>query len=113
VLAYNDGINYNHIVEVKIMGRTKSIKNSVKYTVVLPESSIRELKELVDDNKITSVNAGVREAIEEYLINLKAKDYRDRLKEAIKDPDFIKRNEDTMKSFRYSDKETEEMITEW
>lgn len=28
------------------MGRTKSIENSVKYTVVLPESSLKELKEL-------------------------------------------------------------------
>lgn len=113
MLAYNDGINYNHIIEVIFMGRTKSIENSVKYTVVLPESSVKELKELVDGNKITSVNAGVREAIEEYLINLKAKDYRDCLKEAVEDPDFIKRNEDAMKSFRYLDKETEEMTPEW
>ena len=95
------------------MGRTKSIENSVKYTVVLPESSINELKELAGNNKITSVNAGVREAIEEYIIKKKAENYRNNLKEAIKDPDFIKRNEEVMKSFRYSDKETEEMIPEW
>lgn len=95
------------------MGRTKSIDNSVKYTVVLPESSINELKELVGNNKIASVNAGVREAIEEYIVKIKNEYYRNGLKEAVKDPEFIKRSEDTMKSFRYSDKETEEMMPEW
>lgn len=95
------------------MGRTKSIDNSVKYTVVLPESSINELKELVGNNKITSVNAGVREAIKEYIVKTKTESYRSKLNEAVKDPDFIKRTEDVMKSFTYLDKETEEMIPEW
>lgn len=95
------------------MGRTKSIDNSVKYTVVLPESSVNELKTLVGNNKIASVNAGVREAIEEYIAKKKTEDYRYKLREAVKDPEFIKRIDDTMESFKYADKETEEMIPEW
>lgn len=95
------------------MGRTRSIDNGVKYTVVLPESSINELKELAGSNKIASVNAGVREAIEEYIVKMKTTDYRNKLIEAAKDPEFIKRSEEIMKSFRYVDKEAEEMIPEW
>ena len=95
------------------MGRTRSIDNGVKYTVVLPESSINELKELAGNNKIASVNAGVREAIEEYIVKMKTENYRNELIEAAKDPEFIKRNDDIMKSFRYTDKEVEEMIPEW
>ena len=95
------------------MGRSKSIDNSVKYTVVLPESSINQLKELADNNKIVSVNAGVREAIEEYIVKIKKENYRAMLKEAVKDPEFIKRIDDTMESFKYVDKEAEEMIPEW
>ncbi len=95
------------------MGRSKSIDNSIKYTVVLPESSLSELKDLVGNNKIASVNAGVREAIEEYIVKKKTEDYREQLREAVKDPEFIKRIDDTMKSFRYVDKEAEEMIPEW
>lgn len=95
------------------MGRTKSIDNSIKYTVVLPESSINELKKLAEKKEIASVNAGVREAIEEYIVKIKNENYKNMLEEAVKDPEFIKRNKDIMKSFRYSDKETEEMIPEW
>lgn len=95
------------------MGRTKSIDNSIKYTVVLPESSINELKELAADKKIQSVNAGVREAVEEYIVKIKNENYRNMLKEAVKDPEFLKRNADIMKSFSYADQEAEEMIPEW
>jgi len=95
------------------MRRSKSMNHGVKYTVVLPESSINELKGLVSRKKIDSVNAGVREAVEEYIIKIKKETYRTRLQEAVKDPEFIKRSEDTMKSFKYADQETEEMIPEW
>ena len=95
------------------MARNKSIDNGVKYTVVLPESSINELKELTASNNIMSVNAGVREAVEEYITKKKNESYKDMLKKAVKDPEFIKRNDDTAKSFVHADKETEEMIPEW
>gem|GEM_PF-358447 len=95
------------------MARTKSINNGVKYTVVLPESDIRELKEMADKDMINSVNAGVREAVEEYIVKIKKENYKKELIKAVKDPEFIKRNEEVMKTFKHADKESEEMIPEW
>jgi hypothetical protein len=95
------------------MARTKSINNGVKYTVVLPESNIIELKELAGQKRINSVNAGVREAVEEYIVKMKMETYKNRLMDAVKDTEFLKRNNDVMKSFTYADKETEEMMPEW
>lgn len=95
------------------MARTKSIENGVKYTVVLQESDIRQLKELVDKNIINSVNAGVREAVEEYIARNKKETYKKELMKAAKDPEFIKRNDEIMKAFKHADSQTEEMIPEW
>jgi Arc/MetJ-type ribon-helix-helix transcriptional regulator len=95
------------------MSRPKSVDNGVKYTVVLPESSINDLKELVGSKNITSINAGVREAIEDYIVKKRSETYRKELQAAVKDPEFIKRNDDIMKSFKSPDKEAEEMISAW
>jgi Arc/MetJ-type ribon-helix-helix transcriptional regulator len=99
--------------EANSMARTKSIENGVKYTVVLPESSINELKELVENRDIPSVNAAVREAIEEYIVKAKNENYQKALQDAVKDPEFIKRNKAVARSYESSDKEAEEMIPEW
>ena len=73
------------------MSRTKAIKDSIKYTIVIPESDIAQLKELTDRNIIGSVNAGVREAVEDYIARIKKETYKKELQEAVKDPEFIKR----------------------
>lgn len=95
------------------MSRTKAIKDSIKYTVVIPESDIAQLKELTDRKIISSVNAGVREAVEDYIARIKKEHYKKDLQEAVEDPDFIKRTEENMKAFKKLDQETEEMIPEW
>lgn len=95
------------------MARTKSNDNVKKYTVVLPESSINELKELSEKNIIDSISAGVREAVAEYIVKVKRDIYRKELKEAVKDPEFIKRNNEVIESFKYVDKQTEEMMHKW
>ncbi len=95
------------------MARTKSNDNVKKYTVVLPESSINELKELSEKNIIDSISAGVREAVAEYIVKVKRDIYRKELKEAVKDPEFIKRNNEVIESFKYADKQTEEMMHKW
>ncbi len=95
------------------MARNRSIDNGVKYTVVLPESDILKLKELAKTNVIRSINSGVREAVTEYITKLKKDMYTKELSEAVKDPEFIKRNNNVQQSFESSDRETEEMITEW
>lgn len=95
------------------MSRTKAIKDGIKYTVVIPESDVAQLKELTDKNIISSVNAGVREAVEDYITRIKKETYKKELQEAVKDPEFIKRTDENMKAFKNLDQETEEMIPEW
>lgn len=95
------------------MARSKSIENGVKYTVVLPKSDIQQLKKLSEKKIIDSINSGVREAVGEYIIKLNKDMYKKELMEAMKDKEYIKRNNDISQSFRHADKETGEMITEW
>lgn len=58
------------------MARIKSNNNGVKYTVVIPESDIQALKEMAEKNIIKSVNAGVREAVQEYITKIKKENYK-------------------------------------
>lgn len=95
------------------MPKTKTIHDSIKYTVVLSESSVEQLKEFANKKIISSVNAGVREAVEDYLIKVRKELYKKELQEAVKDPEFIKRTEETMQAFKNVDQEAEEMIPEW
>ncbi|HOJ11782.1 MAG TPA: hypothetical protein PK733_14480 [Clostridiales bacterium] len=95
------------------MARTKSVDSVKKYTVVLPESCINELKVLSEKKIIDSISAGVREAVAEYLVKVKREIYKKELMEAVKDSDFIKRNEEVIESFKYADKQTEEIIHKW
>lgn len=95
------------------MTRKKVSENSVKYTVVLPNEDLNKLRKLTDEKVLTSVNAGIREAVGEYLINLEKKIYREQLLEAVKDENFIKRTDIMEDEFIHSDKEVEEMIKEW
>ncbi len=95
------------------MARTKKITNGVKYTVVLPENAIQQLKELAGTNKISSVNAGVREAVELYIVQQQKEAYKKNLHAAMEDPEFIKRTEDTKTAFKYTDAEIEGMNEEW
>ena len=95
------------------MSRTKTIKDSIKYTIVIPESDIAQLKELADRKIIGSVNAGVREAVEDYIAKIKKEHYKKDLQEAVNDPEFMKRTDESMRAFKNLDQETEEMIPEW
>lgn len=95
------------------MARTKSIPDSIKYTIVIPEADVNQLKELADEKVIGSVNAGIREAVADYIARIKKEQYKQALLDAVRDDDFIKRTDDSMEAFETSDKETGEMIPEW
>ena len=95
------------------MPRIKSIEDGVKYTVVLPESDIQQLKLLASQKKISSINAGVREAVELYLVQQKQEAYRQQLQEGMKDPAFIQRNEELMHEFEEIAEATERKREEW
>lgn len=92
------------------MARSKAIEQGVKYTVVLPEQDLEMLKKLVDNKTALSVNAAVREAVEEYIVKSKKELYKKGLMDAINDADFVKRTEDAAKYYQNTDKEAEELI---
>lgn len=95
------------------MARTKTINHGVKYTVVLPEQDIEMLKEIVDRKGALSVNAAVREAVEEYIIKTRKEIYRKGLIDAVNDPEFIRRTDESMDFYRDTDNEAEEMTEKW
>lgn len=95
------------------MSRPKSIQDGVKYTVVLPESDIRHLKELAKQRKISSINEGVREAVEAYLVKQQAEEYKQQLQDAMKDPDFRRRNDEVEDGFKHADAEMGGKLEEW
>jgi predicted DNA-binding protein len=95
------------------MARGKTVNNGIKYTVLLPEENVNQLKELSRKRVVNSVNAAVREAIEQYILKLKKETYKKELSEAVNDPEFIKRNDDIKSDFEIADQEIEEMLHKW
>ncbi len=84
-----------------------------KVTFALPEPLLEKLRALTYENRIPSTNAAVREALEQYIINLEREDFRRAMEAAARDPEFIKDLKDTEVAFRNVDKESAEMIPEW
>lgn len=87
--------------------------NSKKATFALPEPLLIRLKSLANNKKISSVNAAVREAIEDYIVKLEREELRNAMEIAAKDPAFIRDITDTEKDFKHLDAETAEMIPKW
>ncbi len=87
---------------------SQAVKN---YTFSLPIFLLNKLKQYANEGHLPSVNAAVKEAIENYVKNLEKQNLYDQMKEAAQDPMFMKDLEDTMYDFTYSDfdvtKETE------
>jgi predicted DNA-binding protein len=77
-----------------------SVKN---YTFSLPIDLLNKLKEFSSEGYVPSVNAAVKEAIESYVKILEKQSLYMSMKEAAKDPMFIKDLEETIKDFNYSD----------
>jgi len=84
-----------------------------KITFALPQPLLDKLKTLAGENKIASVNAAVREALEEYVARLENEEFCQALKAAANDPEFIRDVKSVSESFRHADRETAEMIPEW
>ena len=80
-------------------------------TFSLPPELIEKFKSYADRKLIPSLNAGVREALEEYVVRQDRELFRQEMEQASKDPVFMKDVEDTMRTFEPSDvawKEQEE-----
>jgi regulator of replication initiation timing len=71
----------------------------------LPVDLLERLKDYAKNHEIPSLNAGVKEALEEYSRKIEKEKLRKRMAEASRDPLFMKDLEDSMKSFEDSDAE--------
>lgn len=77
--------------------------NNIKYTSVLPVEYVDSLKELVSSDSIPSINYGIREAVEQYLVLKKNEQYDAQMIEASKDKEFMKRTMKADSEFAYVD----------
>lgn len=82
-------------------------------TFSLPVDLLEEFKEYVQYDCIPSVNAGVREALEEYSARMKKEILAKEMKKASKDPIFMKDLEENMKAFEAIDNESAGRKHEW
>jgi len=82
-------------------------------TFSLPIDLIEKLKEFAKSNYIPSLNAGVKEALEEYTKIVEKEILKSKMMEAANDSLFIQDLNDSMSAFEYSDKELSRRVTEW
>ncbi len=86
------------------------IKN---YTFSLPSETVDKIREFAKDDYITSLNADVKEALEEYASKLENEKFKNEMIEAANDQIFIKDMMDSMKDFESSDADIAGGIQEW
>ncbi len=82
-------------------------------TFSLPEEVVDRMRVYVEDNYIPSLNAGVKEALEEYIVKLDRLKFRKAMERASKDPLFMKDVKNTMAAFEKIDNETAGGNEEW
>ena len=78
------------------------VKNA---TFSLPVTLLERMKDYAKNEDIPSLNAGVKEALEEYSQKIEKERLRKRMKEASQDPMFMRDLEDSMNAFDASDAE--------
>lgn len=88
-----------------MMGMINTTNSTIRYTTVLPVKYVEELKQLAAKKVISSVNNGIREAIEHYLAESKREQYASQMADAAKDQEFMERTLDMHASFRHVDSE--------
>ena len=75
------------------------------YTFSLPVGTVEKLRQYVRKEHIASLNAGVREAIEEYAARLDREQFKREMLAAGKDESFLADLWETMHSFAHADAE--------
>ena len=85
------------------MPATTYKETSVKYTTILPKTCIDELKNLADKKIVSSVNQGIRLAVENFVAIQKQQEYANLMQEAVSDESFIKRTMDAQNDFSAAD----------
>ncbi len=82
-------------------------------TFSLPTELVDKLKEYAKDQRIPSLNAGVKEALEEYVLKISKEKLRSEMVHASKDVLFLEDLKESMKSFESSDNEIYKGEPEW
>ena len=82
-------------------------------TFSLPVDLIDKLKDYANHNYIPSVNAAVREALEEYSHRMEKERLHQEMLKAAHDPLFMMDLADSMRSFSESDHQTNRGLPEW
>ena len=80
---------------------------TTRYTATLPESFLDELKKLVKSHKVPSVNFAIRQAIDDYLMQIRKNQYDAMMKEAAKDEAFMNRTTKCNNDFVFADSEVQ------
>lgn len=83
---------------------------TVRFTATLPSVYMDELKQLAKEQQIPSVNFAIRQAIDEYLKQVKKREYDERMKAAANDKAFMERTMKCAEDFGFSDSE---VLGEW
>lgn len=78
---------------------------NIRYTTVLPANYVEELKQLAEQKIISSVNNGIREAIEMFLEEAKRELYKQGIADAAGDQRFLERTLESQSDFANSDNE--------
>ena len=102
MIAFFDDLSYT-TCEVRDVQTQK--ETTVEYTAILPRSCTDDLKLLTKRNMIPSVNQGIRLAVEDFIRGQERLVYEQSIREAAKDPAFIKRTMDAQEAFTNVDAE--------
>ena len=76
-------------------------RDSVKYTAVLPQEYLNELRRMTERNEIPSINQGIRTAVKDYVDAHRLSEYQREICEAAADKAFIKRTMDAQVAFEF------------
>lgn len=82
-----------------------NIAKTTRFTATLPTVYLDELKKLAKAQRIPSVNFAIREAIDEYLKQVKKREYDEMMKAASNDRAFVERTVKCANDFIFSDSE--------
>lgn len=82
-------------------------------TFSLPTDLMEKYKAYAKSSYITSVNAGVKEALEDYSRKIEKEKLKKEMMKAAKDPLFIQDLEESMRAFESSDREAAGRGIEW
>lgn len=82
-------------------------------TFSLPTDLMEKYKTYAKSSYIPSVNAGVKEALEEYSRKIEKERLKKEMMKAVKDPLFVQDLDESMRAFESSDVETARREMEW